>query len=139
VIVGHHSDRTGERRWHIAITGLIGAAAFAASGMPGTSGVLGLTFLTIATAGLACAYSTFWALPTSILSGTAASAGIAWINSVGNLAGFFAPFFVGKLRDATHSMTTALLMLACFCLLSAMVTITAFKPVRERLKSVVNA
>jgi MFS family permease len=56
VIVGHHSDRTGERRWHIAITGLIGAAAFAASGMPGTSGVLGLTFLTIATAGLACAY-----------------------------------------------------------------------------------
>ena len=133
VIAGHHSDRTGERRWHIAITGLIGAAAFASSGIPGVSGALSLTFLTIATAGLACAYSTFWTLPTSILSGTAASAGIAWINSVGNLAGFFGPFLVGKLRDTTHSMTAALLLLAFFSLLSAVVTVTAFKPFRQRL------
>jgi sugar phosphate permease len=138
VVVGHHSDVTGERRWHIAITGMIGAAAFAASGIPGISGVLGLAFLTIATAGLACAFSTFWSLPTSILSGTAASAGIAWINSVGNLAGYFSPYLVGKIRDTTHNMTIALLMLSFFCLLSAIVTVTAFKPVRDRLRSAVN-
>jgi nitrate/nitrite transporter NarK len=117
---------------------MIGAAAFAASGIPGISGVLGLAFLTIATAGLACAFSTFWSLPTSILSGAAASAGIAWINSVGNLAGYFSPYLVGKIRDTTHNMTIALLMLSFFCLLSAIVTVTAFKPVRDRLRSAVN-
>jgi MFS family permease len=138
VVVGHHSDRTGERRWHIAITGIIGAAAFVSSGIPGISGGLGLAFLTIATAGLACAYSTFWSLPTSILSGTAASAGIAWINSVGNLAGYFSPYLVGKIRDTTQNMTLALLMLAFFSLLSAIVTVTAFKPFRHRLTTRVN-
>jgi MFS family permease len=139
VMIGHHSDRTGERRWHIALAGLAGAGAFAASGIPGVSGILGLAFLTIATAGFISACSTFWALPTSILSGTAASAGIAWINSVGNLAGFFAPFLVGKLREATNSMTAALLMLAFFCLLSSVVTLTAFRPVRQAIRSRVGA
>jgi MFS family permease len=139
VVVGHHSDRTGERRWHIALTGLIGAAAFAASGIPGISGVAGFVFLSIATAGIACAYSTFWSLPTSILSGAAASAGIAWINSVGNLAGFFGPFLVGKLRDTTHSMTGPLLLLAVFSLISSVVTVTAFQPFRRMLHRSANA
>lgn len=127
MIVGHHSDKTGERRWHVAITGIIGAAAFALSGLPHISGVLGLVALTVATAGIACAYSTFWSLPTAILSGTAASAGIAWINSVGNLAGYVSPYLVGKIRDTTHSMTFALLLLAFSSLVSAVITVTAFK------------
>jgi MFS family permease len=129
VIVGHHSDVTGERRWHIAIAGGIGAIAFALSGLPNISGPVGLVALTFATAGLACAYSTFWSLPTAILSGAAASAGIAWINSVGNLAGYFGPYLVGEIRDLTHNMTIALLMLSFFSLLSAVITVTAFKPV----------
>ena len=88
VVVGHHSDQTGERRWHIALTGIAGAIAFAVSALPGISGAMGLVALTVATAGTACAFSTFWALPTALLSGTAASVGIAWVNSVGNLAGY---------------------------------------------------
>jgi sugar phosphate permease len=127
VVVGHHSDKTGERRWHIAVTGMIGAAAFAASGLPHISGVLGLVALTVATAGITCAFSTFWSMPTAILSGTAASAGIAWINSVGNLAGYLSPYLVGKIRDTTHNMTIALLMLSFCCLFSAVLTVTAFK------------
>ncbi|MDQ2775538.1 MAG: MFS transporter [Acidobacteriota bacterium] len=127
VVVGHHSDKTGERRWHIALTGIIGAVAFAASALPGISGVMGLLALTIATAGIACSYSTFWAVPTAILSGTAASAGIAWINSVGNLAGYVSPFLVGRIRDATHSMTPALLMLSGCCFGAALITIIFFK------------
>jgi nitrate/nitrite transporter NarK len=127
LVVGHHSDVTGERRWHIAVAGIIGAAAFAFSGMPHISGVMGLAALTVATAGIACAYSTFWSLPTAILSGAAASAGIAWINSVGNLAGYFSPYLVGQIRDTTHNMTLALLLLAFSSLLSAVVTVTAFK------------
>jgi sugar phosphate permease len=127
VIVGHHSDATGERRWHIALSGIAGGLAFAASAVPGISGSLGLFALTIATAGIACAYSTFWALPTGLLSGTAASAGIAWINSVGNLAGYVSPYVVGKIRDVTHSMTPALLLLSLCCLASALITIVAFR------------
>ena len=127
VVVGHHSDKTGERCWHIALTGIAGGVAFAISGIPGIPGVAGLLALTVATAGIACSYSTFWALPTSILSGAAASAGIAWINSVGNLAGFVSPFLVGAIRDATHSMTLALLMLSACCLVAALITIVFFR------------
>jgi MFS family permease len=131
VLVGRHSDMTGERRWHIAITGVIGAIAFAASGVPQISGTLGLVALTIATAGITCAFSTFWSMPTSILTGVAASTGIAWINSVGNLAGYLSPYLVGKIRDSTHSMTLALLVLSFFSLLSSIITVTAFKRARS--------
>ena len=127
VLVGHHSDKTGERCWHVALPGLIGAIAFSASAIPGISGVIGLVALTVATAGIAAAYSTFWAIPTAFVTGTAASAGIAWINSVGNLGGYLSPFLVGKIRDATHSTTLALLMLSASCIASTILTIVFFR------------
>jgi hypothetical protein len=83
--------------------------------------------ITVATAGIVSAYSTFWALPTSILAGTAASAGIAWINSIGNLAGWASPFFIGVIRDATHNMMWALVMLASSSLGGALLTILFFR------------
>ncbi len=131
VLVGHSSDRTGERRWHIALTSILCSVAFAASAFPGISGSLGLVALTIATASIASSYSTFWALPTTILSGTAASAGIAWINSVGNLAGYLSPYLVGKIRDTTHSMVAALLMLSFCCLVSGVLVLIVFRPARK--------
>ncbi len=127
VVVGHHSDKTGERRWHVALTSIVCSVAFAASAIPGISGALGLVALTVATASIASSYSTFWALPTTILSGTAASAGIAWINSVGNLAGYLSPFLVGKIRDSTHSMVAALWMLSFCCLVSGLLTMFCFR------------
>ena len=140
VLVGHSSDRTGERRWHIALTSILCSVAFAASAIPGISGSLGLVAMTIATASIASSYSTFWALPTALLSGTAASAGIAWINSVGNLAGYLSPYLVGKIRDTTHSMTAALLMLSCCCLVSGILVLIVFRgTVRRDEKTVVAA
>ena len=127
VLVGHHSDVTGERRWHIATAAIVGAAAFAVSALPSISGALGLAALTVATAGLTSALSTFWSLPTAFLSGTAASVGIAWINSVGNLAGYVSPFLVGRIRDATHSMMPALLLVSFSCLLSGVITLAFFR------------
>lgn len=127
MFVGHHSDKTGERCWHIAGAGIVGAIAFAASALPGESGALGLLAITVATAGIVSAYSTFWSLPTSILAGTAASAGIAWINSIGNLAGWASPFFIGVIRDATHNMMWALVMLASSSLAGAVLTILFFR------------
>jgi D-galactonate transporter len=123
IVVGRHSDATGERRIHIAISGVVGAAAFAASAIPKISGVTGLATLTFATIGIMCAFSTFWALPTAILSGAAASAGIAWINSIGNLAGYVGPYLIGTIRDATHSMVIALLVLSASALFSSLATL----------------
>jgi D-galactonate transporter len=121
--VGHHSDVKGERRWHFALCVTLGAAAFAASSVHGISGGIGLAALTLATIGILSSHALFWALPTSILSGSAAAAGIAWINSVGNLAGYVSPFLVGTIRDRTHSMTLALLALSAAALASALISL----------------
>jgi D-galactonate transporter len=120
---GHHSDTTDERRWHIAIPAVIGSVAFAISSIPGHSGIGGIAALTFATMGVMSANSTFWSLPASLLSGSAAAAGIAWINSVGNLAGYVSPFVIGRIRDATQSMTLALLFLSASCLVSGIIVI----------------
>jgi nitrate/nitrite transporter NarK len=121
--VGHHSDVKGERRWHFALSGMLGAAAFAASSIPGIPGGVGLAARTLATMGILCMNALFWALPTAILSGSAAAAGIAWINSVGNLAGYVSPFLVGMIRDRTHSMMLALQALCAGALVSALVSL----------------
>ncbi len=130
-IWGHHSDKTGERRWHMAIAGFTGAVAFAASAVPGIPGVAGIAALVVASSAIMCQFAVFWALPTAILSGSAAAAGIAWINSIGNLAGYASPHAVGFIRDQTHSMFVPLLVLACSQLLAAaMVLIVGRKAAR---------
>jgi MFS family permease len=132
VLVGRHSDRTGERCWHVAIPGILGAIAFATSAIPGIPGALGLAALTVACAGIAASYTTFWALPSAFVTGTAASAAIAWINSVGNLGGYFGPSLTGRIRDLTHSSTMALFALALGCLVSVALTIIFFRKHSDR-------
>jgi sugar phosphate permease len=130
IVVAAHSDRTQERRWHIATSAAVAAVAFALSGVPGLSGWTGLVFLTVATAGMLCTMATFWALPTAMLSGPAAAAGIAWINSIGNLSGYVSPFVIGAIRDATRdaahpngNMFLALLVLAGSLLSAGILTL----------------
>jgi nitrate/nitrite transporter NarK len=132
VVFAHHSDVTGERRWHVALAGMVGFAAFSASTLAGISGVAGLAALTFAAIAIMCAQATFWALPTAILSGSAAAVGIAWINSVGNLAGYVSPFLVGKVRDATGSMTLAMLVISASCLMSGLGVLLVTKPSTPR-------
>ena len=121
--VGRHSDATGERRWHFALSCILGTCAFAVSAIPGIPGPVGFAALTLANVGILCAFTLFWSLPTALLSGSAAAAGIAWINSVGNLAGYASPHAVGAIRDKTHSMTLALLALAVAMLTSTLVSL----------------
>jgi nitrate/nitrite transporter NarK len=121
LLVGRHSDLTGERRWHFAISSFVIAAGFILSVIPGLGGVLHLLGITMAAAGTLSSIALFWAFPTALLSGTAAAAGIAWINSVGNLGGFASPYVIGMVRDATHSTAPALLMLAGVSLLGAFI------------------
>jgi ACS family tartrate transporter-like MFS transporter len=83
--------------------------------------------LTIAAAGIITASSNFWAMPTMYLSGTAASAGIAMINSIGNLGGQAGPYLIGQIHDWTHSMTPALLAMAVSCWMSTALTLKFFR------------
>jgi D-galactonate transporter len=121
-LVGRRSDRTGERRWHTALPAFVAGAAFAVCALPGISALAGFLALTVATCGIMAAVSCFWSLPTAFLSGTAAAAGIAWINSLGNLAGYVSPFMVGHVRDATGSMSAALMVLAGSLLAAGLLT-----------------
>ena len=119
---GLHSDLTGERIWHVSLPAFLGAAGLAASGFL-DSPVLALVSLTVSAIGIYSSLPTFWTLPTAMLSGTAAAAGIALINSVGNLGGYFGPFLVGYLKDKTQNYAYGLLALAAFIAFSGALTI----------------
>lgn len=123
ILWGRHSDATGERRWHFALSMFLVAVGFAASTVPGLPGSVRLAALSLACIGIMAAFGVFWALPTALLSGAAAAAGIAWINSVGNLGGYVAPYLLGTIRDWWHSMTPGLMALAALAVLSGAVTL----------------
>lgn len=112
VMTSRHSDRTGERRWHIAIPALVGAAALAVSTVVPQTPFWAIVTLTVATMGILTGLAQFWVLPPAFLGGAAAAAGIALINSVGNLAGFASPFIVGWIKDSTGSTNIGLYVIA---------------------------
>ena len=124
VFWGRHSDARGERVWHVAIAALLGAAGFVVSAYVADP-VVSLAALTAGAVGIYSAVPVFWTMPTAMLSGTAAAAGIALINSIGNLAGYVAPFAIGRLRDVTGSYSAGLLVLAAGMLLAALLTALA--------------
>jgi sugar phosphate permease len=107
VVVGRHSDRTGERRWHIAVCAVVGGLAFAVSAFAGGI-VPSLAALSLAMLGLASMLGPFWTLATSTMSGVGAAAGIALVNSVGNVGGFVGPTIIGFIREATRSFSAGL-------------------------------
>lgn len=102
-----HGDRTGERVWHVALPSIVGGIAIPVTLYLG-SPFAAMIAVTVCAVGIMCALPTFWALPTGFLSGAAAASGIALINSVGNSAGFFAPYITGWLKDGTGSQKAGL-------------------------------
>ena len=119
VVWGRVSDRMGERRWN-----LLGACVVSTIGLI----VAGLTMgswwaligMSIAAIGFYGSKGPFWAMPPMFLTG-AAAASIAWINSLGNLGGFFGPWYVGVMRDATGSFAGGLYGLALLGLVASFV------------------
>ena len=124
VLVGLSADRRRERRWHLAIPMVVGAAGLIFSVLACAQTVLAVFSLSVAAAGVITSAPMFWSLPTAFLSGTAAAAGIAAINSVGNLAGFVSPYMVGLLKDLTHSDRDAMLCLTLILVLGAATVFT---------------
>jgi MFS transporter, ACS family, tartrate transporter len=108
---GRHSDRTLERRFHLAFPLFVASAGIAASTALDDP-TMKMVALSIAGFGIFGCLPVFWTFPTAFLSGAAAAGGIALINSIGNLAGFAGPYAMGRIRDATGSYTGGLLSLS---------------------------
>jgi ACS family tartrate transporter-like MFS transporter len=117
VLIGRHSDRTGERTLHIALPAFIGTAGFVLAAYAGNP-VLALAGLCIAATGIWVSNTVFWTLPAGILAGTPAAAGIALINSVGNLGGFAGPYLTGWIRGMNADFAIALVVLGSFLAVS---------------------
>ena len=132
VVVGGNSDRTRERRWHTAGSMFVGGAGLIASVIAGNSHpVLAIIALSFAAAGIMTASPIFWSLPTAFLAGTAAAAGIAVINSVGNLSGFCGPFIIGWLKDLTNSTASGMYMLAAVQIVGGLTVLTLPRSVNK--------
>jgi ACS family tartrate transporter-like MFS transporter len=127
---GHHSDRKAERRWHVAASAMAGAVGFVASAYA-PNVALSLAALAVAFAGVKGMVGPFWALSTASLSATAAAAGIAWINSLGNLGGFVGPTIVGYIKKTTGNYAGAVTALGCALVVLACLAL-ALRPDDDR-------
>jgi D-galactonate transporter len=121
---GRRADKHRERRWHLVVPMLLGAVGLIGSALAGGSTGVAVAFLALAAAGVLTSSPLFWSLPTAFLSGSAAAAGIAAINSVGNLAGFVSPYLIGWIKDLTHSTDLGMYALAAVLVAGAVVVLT---------------
>ena len=119
VLVGRHSDRTLERRYHAAVGYLISAIGLVGIGLFANRPALAFTALVIAVTAPLSGHQAFWQMPTTLLAGTAAATGIALINSIGNLSGWLGPSVVGWLEDLTGKTSTGLYVVAGLEVLAA--------------------
>jgi MFS transporter, ACS family, tartrate transporter len=122
VPVAKHSDATGERRWHVAIPAALGSLSIVGCAVV-DSPLLALALLSCTAIGIWSALGPCWALPMSLLTGPAAAAGLALINSIGNVGGFVGPSLVGYARQATNSFAGGLFVIAASLLGAALVAI----------------
>jgi MFS transporter, ACS family, tartrate transporter len=127
VLWSRHSDKTGERRWHGTISALAVTAGMLMLALLGDNPVLALVALSLVAGGALSWLTISWSFPTSFLTGAAAAGGIAMINSIANLGGYFGPDLIGSIREATGGdSTAAFLTLAAMALFS--VTLTWLMP-----------
>jgi len=131
VFAARSADRRMERRWHTLVACLAAAAGLEISIASGGSVALSMAGITVCAMGIMAALPVFWGNPTAFLGGTAAAAGIALINSVGNLGGYFGPDLIGTIRTAAHGAAeAAFFTLAGIALVGALIVI--FLPRTQR-------
>jgi ACS family tartrate transporter-like MFS transporter len=132
IVWGHFSDRMNERRWNLFAGCILSTAALIFAGwLVGT--FVAVAAMCFATIGFYGSKGPFWSLPNTILSGTAAAAGLAFVNSIGNLGGWFGPTIVGWIADKTGGFEGGLYALSGFCALAAVVTVIGVAAPRRRV------
>lgn len=125
-----HSDRTGERVWHVAIPAIVGGVSIPAA-LYMTNVYLAMLAVTMCTCAVMCALPVFWSLPSAFLTGAAAAGGIALINSLGNLSGFGGPYVTGWLTDLTGNSRVALWVVGTLSLAAAALVVALGSRPRE--------
>ncbi len=128
VVLGRSSDRSGERRLHFALASFLGAIGIVISNLFRQNTLIAMVGLTIATLGILATLPLFWPMPTALLAGTSAAAGLAWINSLGNLAGFFGPSIVGWFADLTKRSDYGLYVVAAALVLGSILVLSFVPP-----------
>ena len=131
VAVGRHSDHTGERRWHVAVSAFVAAAAFLLAAYS-TSTVFVVASLSLAALGMFSMLGPFWAMPTTLLTTATASVGIAFINSLGTLGGFAGPYILGLTRTTSGNFKSGLLVLAISMTLCAAFALLVRVPAQSK-------
>ncbi|WP_342162916.1 MFS transporter [Methylobacterium sp. SD21] len=122
ILWARHSDRTGERTWHVVIACLVASAGLMLAGAA-SSVVAVIAALSLVNIGISAAKPPLWAMPTMFLSGSAAAVGIATINAIGNLGGFVGPWVIGWIKDSTGSFAGGLVFVAALLVLSAVLSL----------------
>ncbi len=123
VLVGRSADARGERRLHLCVPLLMGLCGLLLAAHFSGNWVVVMIGLTIATMGALTGLPMFWPLPAAFLGDAAAAAGLALINSLGQIAGFVSPFLVGWIKDTTHSTDAALYILSGVLFIGAMLVL----------------
>jgi ACS family tartrate transporter-like MFS transporter len=133
ILWSRHSDQTAERKWHAIIPLLIIVVALAAAASVADP-TIKMAFLCVAGFGFFAVLPVFWTLPTTFLSGTSAAVGIAAVNSIGNLGGYFGPQIFGKLKDMTGADYASIMFLASAAFVGAvLVYVLGHNPAQERI------
>jgi len=136
ILVAHRSDRTLERRYHTAVPLIIGAISLALFATRGTGSVLvSVALWCFAVSGACCLWGPFWSLPNEFLAGYAAAAGIALINSIGNLGGFVGSYTIGTISKRTGSFHGGLVFLCISFFATAMLMLALRKGTRHEVLS----
>jgi D-galactonate transporter len=121
--IARSADRMRERRWHFAIASALGGLGLLLATIYGANVMLAMAALSLGTAGLLATMPVFWTYPSAILGGAAAAAGIAMINSVGNLAGFVSPSIIGWMKDVTQSTNAGMYVVSGALFLGALLAL----------------
>jgi ACS family tartrate transporter-like MFS transporter len=136
IFVSRSSDRALERRYHAAVPVMIAAIALVLlSTTNGSSAFISVILWCFAAAGVYCLLPPFWSMPTEFLSGFSAAAGIAFINSVGNIGGFYGPYVMGAINKQTGSFRGGLVVASVSLFTSAMLILA----LRKRITSAMGA
>jgi ACS family tartrate transporter-like MFS transporter len=123
LLIAGNSDRTGERRWHLATSALLAVVGLVTASVVQNPAVA-LAGLCLTALGIWGTVGPFWALPTAFLNGAAAAAAIALINSIGNLGGFAGPYIVGAIKQHSPNFTASLLFMAGSLLFGAILAVS---------------
>ncbi len=127
IVLGRHSDRTGERRWHFAVAAIVAATGLMLTTLFPTRPGAAILCLALSSAGTSLAYVVVWSMPSTVLSGRSTAGGIALISTVAATAGIVAPAAVGAIKSATGGFIVSLYLLSSALIVAAVVFLWTFR------------